>query len=129
VKNKPTNDKLMKFAFIDSNNKHYNTKGGTKLVLGSNLKGLGFKKRLSILWSTYLMDSGIKTFDLKKSGTKLHAQKKKARDVVVLNFIGCVFFKLSISFYNAKKFIQPSFLMVLSSCMLLFELGHERVEP
>ncbi len=83
MKNKPTNDKLslanMKFAFIDSNNKHYNTKGGTKLVLGSNLKGLGFKKRLCILWSTYLMDSGIKTFDLKKSGTKLHAKKKKKK--------------------------------------------------
>jgi hypothetical protein len=77
--------------------------------------------------STYLMDSGIKTFDLKKLGTKLHVQKKKARDIVVL-FIGCVFFKLSISFYNAK-FIKPSLIVVLSSCMLLFELGHERVEP
>ncbi len=70
---------------------------------------------------------GDHNFWLRKIGNQIACPKKKARDIVVL-FIGCVFFKLSISFYNAK-FIQPSFIMVLSSCMLLFELGHERVEP
>jgi hypothetical protein len=75
-----TNDNIslayMKFAFIDSNNKHH-TKGGAKLVLGSNLKGLGFKKRLCILCLLIRWIRGSKLFDLEKLGTKLHAQKKK----------------------------------------------------